>query len=47
MAEMQAAGTFLDAGRDLAAVAAGGPGHLWRTNEGGDHPRLWWEREAK
>ncbi len=42
-AEMQTAGTFLDAGWDFSDETANGKEDIWWIIEGQDYPRLWWE----
>ena len=42
-AEMQTAGTFLDAGWDFADETVNGTENIWWILEGQDYPRLWWE----
>ena len=42
-AEMQTAGTFLDAGWDFAGEPANGTEDTWWILEGQDYPRLYWE----
>ncbi len=42
-AEMQTAGTFLDAGWDFVDETANGTEDIWWILEGQDYPRLWWE----
>ena len=42
-AEMQTAGTFLEAGWDFVDETANGTEDIWWINEGQDYPRLWWE----
>jgi len=42
-AEMQTAGTFLDAGWDFFDETENGTGDIWWITEGRDYPRLWWE----
>jgi len=42
-AEMQTAGTFLDAGWDFVNETANGVEDIWWILEGQDYPRLWWE----
>jgi len=42
-AEMQTAGTFLDAGWDFFDETQNGTDDLWWIVEGQDYPRLWWE----
>jgi len=42
-AEMQTAGTFLDAGWDFVEETENGTKDVWRIIEGQDYPRLWWE----
>ena len=44
-AEMQMAGTFLDAGWDFVDETANGTEDIWWILEGQDYPRLWWEAE--
>jgi len=44
-AEMQTAGTFLDAGWDFVGETANGTEDIWWILEGQDYPRLWWELE--
>jgi len=46
-AEMQTAGTFLDAGWDFAGETANGTEDIWWILEGQDYPRLWWESVGK
>jgi len=43
-AEMQTAGTFLEAGWDFVGETANGMQDIWWILEGQDYPRLWWER---
>ncbi len=43
-AEMQTAGTFLDAGWDFVGETANGTDDIWRILEGLDYPHLSWER---
>jgi len=45
-AEMQTAGTFLEAGWDFVGETANGTQDSWWINEGKDYPRLWWEATA-
>ncbi len=45
-AEMQTAGTFLDAGWDFVDETENGTEDIWWIDEDKDYPRLWWEREA-
>jgi len=42
-AEMQSAGTFLDAGWDFAGETENGTEDIWWILEGQDYPHLWWE----
>ncbi len=42
-AEMQTAGTFLEAGWDFVDETANGREDIWWILEGQDYPRLWWE----
>ncbi|HCO95732.1 MAG TPA: hypothetical protein DIU00_17590 [Phycisphaerales bacterium] len=42
-AEMQTAGTFLDAGWDFVDETENGANDIWWIIEGQDYPRLWWE----
>jgi hypothetical protein len=42
-AEMQTAGTFIDAGWDFVDETANGRADIWWILEGQDYPRLWWE----
>ena len=42
-AEMQMAGTFLDAGWDFVDETKNGTEDIWWILEGQDYPRLWWE----
>jgi len=42
-AEMQTAGTFLDAGWDFFDETENGTDDIWWVTEGQDYPRLWWE----
>ncbi len=42
--QMQAAGTFLDAGWDFIGEIANGADDIWWIDEGKDYPHLWWER---
>jgi len=42
-AEMQTAGTFLEAGWDFVDETANGTDDIWWILEGRDYPRLWWE----
>ena len=42
-AEMQTAGTFLDAGWDFTGETENGTEDIWWILEGPDYPRLWWE----
>jgi len=44
-AEMQATGTFLDAGWDFVGETANGTGDIWWILEGKGYPRLWWEAQ--
>jgi len=44
-AEMQTAGTFLDAGWDFVDETANGTEDIWWILEGQDYPRLWWETD--
>ena len=43
-AEMQTAGTFLDAGWDFVGEIANGSDDIWKISEGLDYPRFWWEK---
>ncbi len=43
-AEMQTAGTFLDAGWDFIGETANGIEDIWKIVEGLGYPRLWWEK---
>ena len=43
-AEMQIAGTFLEAGWDFVDKTENGMDDIWWILEGQDYPRLWWER---
>jgi hypothetical protein len=43
-AEMQTAGTFLDAGWDFVGESVNGTDDIWWILEGQDYPRLRWER---
>ena len=45
-AEMQTAGTFLEAGWDFAGEAANGVQDIWWILDGKGYPRLWWERHG-
>jgi hypothetical protein len=42
-AEMQTAGTFLNAGWDFVDETVNGTEDIWSILEGQDYPRLWWE----
>jgi hypothetical protein len=42
-AEMQTAGTFLEAGWDFVDESINGIDEIWRITQGQDYPRLWWE----
>jgi hypothetical protein len=42
-AEMQMAGTFLEAGWDFVDETENGTEDIWLILEGQDYPRLWWE----
>ena len=42
-AQMQAAGTFLDAGWDFVGETTNGEQDLWWILDGKDYPQLWWE----
>jgi hypothetical protein len=42
-AEMQKAGTFLEAGWDFVDETENGAENIWWIDEGQDYPRLWWE----
>lgn len=42
-AEMQTAGTFLEAGWDFVEETANGTDDSWWIREGQDYPHLWWE----
>jgi len=42
-AEMQTAGTFLEAGWDFVGEAENGTEDIWWIDEGQGYPRLWWE----
>ncbi len=42
-AEMQMAGTFLEAGWDFVGETANGTDDIWWILEGQDYPRLWWK----
>ena len=42
-AEMQTAGTFLNAGWDFFDETQNGADDIWWITEGQDYPRLWWE----
>lgn len=42
-AEMQTAGTFLDASWDFFDETENGTDDIWWITEGQDYPRLWWE----
>jgi len=42
-AEMQTAGTFLEAGWDFVGETENGAEDIWWILEGQDYPRLWWE----
>ncbi len=42
-AEMQTAGTYLEAGWDFVDETANGTEDIWWILEGRDYPRLWWE----
>jgi len=43
-AEMQMAGTFLDAGWDFVDETINGSDEIWKISEGMSYPRLWWEK---
>lgn len=43
-AQMQTAGTFLDAGWDLLGEAINGTDDIWWIFDGKDYPRLWWQQ---
>jgi len=43
-AEMQTAGTFLDAGWDFVDETDNGTEDIWWILEGQEYPRLWWEK---
>jgi hypothetical protein len=43
-AEMQTAGTFLEAGWDFVGETDNGTENIWRILEGRDYPRLSWEQ---
>lgn len=43
IAEMQTAGTFLEAGWDFVDKIDNGTDDIWWILEGHDYPRLWWE----
>jgi len=45
-AEMQTAGTFLEAGWDFVDETANGTEGIWWILEGQDYPRLWWQPEV-
>ena len=45
-AEMQTAGTFLEAGWDFVGETANGTEDIWWILEGQDYPRLWWENHS-
>jgi len=42
-AEMQTAGTFLEAGWDFIDETENGTKDIWWIDKGQDYPRLWWE----
>ena len=42
-AEMQTAGTFLNAGWDFIGETTNGTEDIWWILEGQDYPHLWWE----
>jgi hypothetical protein len=42
-AEMQTAGTFLNAGWDFIEETVNGTEDIWKILDGQDYPRLWWE----
>ena len=42
-AEMQMAGTFLNAGWDFTGETENGTEDIWQILDGQDYPRLWWE----
>jgi hypothetical protein len=42
-AQMQTAGTFLEAGWDFVGEVENGTDEMWWILEGQDYPRLWWE----
>jgi hypothetical protein len=42
-AQMQTAGTFLEAGWDLVGETENGTEDIWWIDEGVDYPHLWWE----
>jgi WD40 repeat protein len=44
-AEMQTAGTFLEAGWDFIDETTNGTEDIWWILEGQDYPRLWWETD--
>jgi len=44
-AEMQTAGTFLEAGWDFVDEMENGADDIWWIIEGLDYPRLWWEAD--
>ena len=44
-AEMQTAGTFLEAGWDFMDEITNGTEDIWWIDEGQDYPHLWWEAE--
>jgi hypothetical protein len=46
-AEMQTAGTFLEAGWDFVDETDNGTDDIWWILEGQDYPRLWWELNAE
>ena len=43
-AEMQTAGTFIEAGWDFVGETENGTEDIWWILEGQDYPKLWWER---
>jgi len=45
-AEMQTAGTFIEAGWDFVNETENGMEDIWWILEGQDYPRLWWEAEG-
>jgi hypothetical protein len=44
-AEMQIAGTFLEAGWDFVGETENGTEDIWRILESQDYPKLWWEAD--